>query len=149
MTLKMTLKVISKIALCVLPLLLLGAVSAAHAQTPDQSAPVGGFFKIGVQHYDAGMMADLATRQDAIVIVPPNFVIPDDGFAPALFGGPVVTTLGAPARRPAPNALPNAAPVPMPPANNRLPDGVERIYALRADNSLVVQMAPNTQYNPF
>lgn len=137
-----------KIALGLLSALLAGALSAAHAQEPAQAAAPGSqFFKIGVQHYDAGMMADLVTRQDAIVVVPPNFVIPDGGFAPALSGGPVVTTLGAPGGRPLPNAAPTAAPAPV--ANNRLPDGVERIYALRSDNSLVIQMRSDTQYDPF
>jgi len=139
-----------KIALSLLSALLAGAFSAAHAQEPVQAAAPGSqFFKIGVQHYDAGMMADLATRQDAIVVVPPNFVIPDGGFAPALSGGPVVTTLGAPISRPLPSTAPTAAPAPASAANNSLPDGVERIYALRSDNSLVIQMRPQTQFTPF
>lgn len=144
-----------KFAFLVLSALFLGAVSAAHAQTPSQTAPVSRteavsqFYKIGVQHYDAGMMADLATRQDPIVLVPPNFVIPSGGFAPALSGSPAVTTLGAPGPRPVPNTLPTAAPAPTPPANNRLPDGVERIYALQSNNSLVIQMTPHIQNNPF
>lgn len=138
-----------KLAFFVLPALLLGASSAAHAQTPSQTDAAGQFYKIGVQHYDAGMMADLVTRQDPIVIVPPNFVIPSGGFAPALSGGPATTTLGAPGLRPAPNTLPTAASAPTPPANNRLPDGVERIYALQSNNSLVIQMTPHIQNNPF
>lgn len=139
-----------KIAFGLFSALLAGTLSAAHAQEPAQAAAPGStFYKIGIQHYDAGMMADLATRQDAIVVIPPNFVIPDGGFAPALSGGPSVTTLGAPGGRPLPNTAPNAAPAPAPAANNRLPDGVERIYALRSDNSLVIQVKPGTQFSPF
>lgn len=137
---------IQKLAFLVLPALLLGT---AHAQTPSQPDAASQLYKIGVQHYDAGMIADLATRQDAIVLVPPNFVIPSGGFAPVLSGGPAVTTLGAPGLRPAPNTPPTAAPVPTPPANNRLPDGVERIYALQSDNSLVIQTRRGAQPNPF
>lgn len=126
-----------KIAFLIVPALLLGTVSVAQAQEADQSAPsvVSPFYKIGVQHYDAAMMADLATRQDPIVVIPPNFVIPDAGFAPR------------PAQNALPNALPNAAPAA--PANNRLPAGVQRIYALRADNSLVIKTTPDTQGKPF
>ncbi len=144
----------SKIALFTFSALLLGAFSAAHAQTPSQPNAASQFYKIGVQHYDAGMMADLATRQDPIVVIPLNFVVPSGGFAPALSGGPAVITPGAPALRPVPNGLPTAAPAPtlpapMPLANNRLPDGVERIYALQSNNSLVIQMTPGAPYNPF
>ncbi len=138
---------IQKLSFFVLPAFFLGALSAAHAQTPSQPDAASQFYKIDVQHYDAGMMADLATRQEAIVLVPPNFVIPSGGFAPVLSGGPAVTTLGAPGLRPALNTPPNAAPAPMPPANNRLPDGVERIYALQSNNSLVIQMTPDAQNN--
>ena len=92
-------------------------------------------------------MADLATRQDPIILVPPNFVVPSGGFAPALSGGPAVITLSAPGLRSAPNTLPTAAPAPMPPANNRLPDGVERIYALQSNNTLVIQKTPDAQNN--
>ena len=69
-----------------LPLLVLPLLGAAvSAQTPEETAPPSQsysqsqFDTIGVQHYDAGMMADLVTRQDAIVMVPPNFVIADNG----------------------------------------------------------------------
>ncbi len=126
-------------------MLAFGALSMAHAQEPAPTAPNSQFYKIGVQHYDAGMMADLVTRQDAIVVVPPNFVIADGGLAPVLSGGPVVTTIGGPNNRPVPGPAPAAAPpVNNPMANNRLPDGVQRIYALRADNSLVIEITPVT-----
>ena len=104
--------------------------SVARAQEPVQAAPNSQFYKIGVQHYDAGVMADLVTRQDAIVVVPPNFVLVDSGPAFGLLG------------RPAPAAVPPAN-NPMP--NNRLPDGVQRIYALRADNSLVIETTPDVR----
>ena len=138
---------IQKLSLFVLPALFLGAGSAAHAQTPSQPNAADQFYTISVQHYDAGVMADLATRQDPIVLVPPNFVVPSGGFAPALSGGPAVITFSAPGLRSAPNTLPTAAPAPMPPANNRLPDGVERIYALQSNNTLVIQKTPDAQNN--
>ncbi len=40
------------------------------------NVPKDGFTEIGVKHYDAGMMADLATRPGGLIDVPPNFVIP-------------------------------------------------------------------------
>ena len=122
---------------------------STSAQTPEETTSQSQFYKIGVQHYDAGMMADLVTRQDAIVVVPPNFVLADGGPAPVLSGGPGVTTVGGPSNRPAAGSALSAVPPansPMansPMANNRLPDGVQRIYALRADNSLVIQMMPD------
>ena len=120
-----------------LPVLVLSLPGAAvSAQTPEETAPPSQsylqsqFDTIGVQHYDAGMMADLVTRQDAIVMVPPNFVIADNG----------------PAVPPARGTAANSTAVNDPKANNRLPDGVQRIYALRADNSLVIQTTPGFQY---
>lgn len=76
------------------------------------NVPKDGFQTIGVKHYDAGMMADLATRPGGLIDVPPNFVIPANSGA---------------------SKPPGAA------ANNVLPDGVKRIYARESDNVLVIE----------
>ena len=78
-------------------------------------APPVQFTKIQVRHYDAGMMADLITRPGGIIVVPPNFVI-------------------AAAKQPPANASTAANPV--------LPPGIQKIYVLESNNSLVIQTAP-------
>lgn len=121
--------------------------TVAVAASAEDAGP-DRFYKIGVKHYDAGMMADLATRPGGIILVPPNFVIPANPGAVGGIAGPTVTTVtsqpqagnpAAPASVPlANNALPNNA---LP--NNVLPEGVKRIYALASDNSLVIEATPS------
>jgi len=86
---------------------------------PAFPPPSGGqyqFTKIRIQHYDAGVIADLITRPAGIIAVPPNFVIP------ASVGAAVIP--------------PKAAP-------NVLPEGVRRIFVLESDNSLVIEATPD------
>ncbi len=138
----------------------LAVAAPASSEDTTGSADAEGqdrFYRIGVKHYDAGMMADLATRPDGIIEVPPNFVIPAGsaasaaGMSPA---APAVTTvsprsafgpaggLNTPVPFGATPAVtgPQAAPAA---ANNVLPDGVRRIYARESDNSLVIEATPS------
>ena len=94
-------------------LVLLGCLAAAMPLMA-QSSPMH-FTKIQVQHYDAGVMAGLITQPDGIIVVPPNFVI-------------------SAAKQSAASAVTTVKPV--------LPQGIQRIYVLESDNSVVIQTAP-------
>lgn len=130
-------------------LLLCGGVllpMAVRAQAPFSLPPAAPsvFTKIGIRHYDAGVMADLATRPSGIIVVPPNFVIPAGGGPSSLLASPVVTTIGglaAPSPFAAVGAAPSA-PVAAPATANVLPAGVRRIFVLEGDNSLVIEGTP-------
>lgn len=152
-------------ALVVLSALGLSVLSSAQAQTPgigyrnmpgrparqsvsllnpDNDWP---FYKVGIRHYDAGMMADLITRQDGIILVPPNFVIPANPSAPGMLAPPTVTTMASPPPGPAATAPtgqtpPVAGPAAAPAAANALPPGIKRIFVLESDNSLVFEADP-------
>jgi len=109
---------------------------------PAEDTAQNSFYKIGVKHYDAGMIADALTRRGDIIPVPPNFVIPSAFGGPGTPTGPVVTTVGAP-RNQAPTAPIGIAPQAGPQASaNILPPGVKRIFVLESDNSLVIEATP-------
>jgi hypothetical protein len=93
---------------------LLASSVQAQSAPPFQKARAGGyqFTKIRIKHYDAGAIADLITRPDGIIIVPPNFVLPAGAMVPQ-------------------KVVPNA-----------LPEGVRRIFVLESDNSLVIEATP-------
>ena len=93
---------------------LLASSVQAQSDSPFQKISSDGyrFTKIRIRHYDAGMIADLITRPDGIIVVPPNFVVPAGAMVP-----------------------PKAAP-------NVLPEGVRRIFVLESDNSLVIEATP-------
>jgi hypothetical protein len=121
-------------------LLPLTARAQVFPNPPPANPPV--FTKIGIRHYDAGVMADLATRPSGIIVVPPNYVIPA-GAGPAFgLAAPAVTTVG----RPLPSAasvLPGGVPTaPVVAGTNVLPEGVRRIFVLESDNSLVIEGTP-------
>ena len=106
------------------------------------------FYRIGIQHYDPGVIAELLTRQSGIIDVPPNFVIPSGPTAPLGLTGPAaITSVRAPsAFGPAVpfggiqnSTGPQAAPAA---GNSVLPDGVKRIFVRHSDNSLVVEATP-------
>ena len=121
-------------------------VSNPPAPAPEEAGQ-SHFYKIGVKHYDPGVIAELLTRQSGIIDVPPNFVIPSGGSASPALSGPAVTTvrppsafgqavpLGGSQTLTGPQAAPAAA-------NSVLPDGVRRIFVLHSDNSLVVEATP-------
>lgn len=96
-----------------LPIGLSLAASCVSAQTPAAASLI----KIGIQHYDAGVIADLITRPNGIIVVPPNFVVPANP---------------QPQANPA-QAAPAVAPLRV------LPPGVTRIFILQSDNSLVFE----------
>ena len=52
----------------------------ADFPAPTEDTGQNSFYKIGIKHYDAGMIADAMTHRDGIILLPPNFVIPS-GFA--------------------------------------------------------------------
>ena len=122
-------------------------VIAGDTPEPD-SAGLLHLYKIGIKHYDPGVIAELLTHLTGIVEVPPNFVIPSGANAPSGITGPTVTTVRPPsASGPAvpfggTSALtgPQSAPVA---ANNALPDGVKRIFVRHSDNSLVIEATPD------
>ena len=93
---------------------LLASSVPAQPDLPFQKISSDGyrFTKIRIKHYDAGMIADLITRPDGIIVVPPNFVVPAGTMVP-----------------------PKAAP-------NVLTEGVRRIFVLESDNSLVIEATP-------
>ena len=107
-----------------MPILMLGLAAAtflvptARAQSVAPFQKTGSdryqFTKIRIKHYDAGMIADLITRPDGIIAVPPNFVVP--------------AGMAAPQKAPA--------------TANVLPEGVRRIFVLESDNSLVIEATP-------
>lgn len=109
---------------------------------PVQDAGQNRFYKVGMRHYDAGMIADALTRPGGIILLPPNFVIPSVFGALTGPAAPNVTTVGAP-RNPG-----LAAPAGNPPQGgplasaNILPPGVKRIFVLASDNSLVIEATP-------
>ncbi len=114
-------------------------------------------YKTGINHYDARVMADLITRKDGIILVPSNLVMLGNA-APAALGGPNVTTVGGGPFGPglpatAPTNGPLSGPQAVPVANNVLPDGIKRIFALQSDNSLVFETGSPTEPisagNPF
>lgn len=107
--------------------------------TQAQDAGQTAFYKIGIKHYDAGVIADAMTRQRGIILLPPNFVIAANAAAPGAPAPPTTTTLG-PQRPQAPMALAGVAPGLM--ATNVLPPGVKRIFILESDNSLVIEATP-------
>ena len=118
----------------------------ASATLPEDAGQ-SHFYKIGIKHYDPGVIAELLTHQTGLIDVPPNFVIPSGGNASSALSGPAVTTVRPPsAFGPAvplggtqtltgPQAAPAAA-------NSVLPDGVKRIFVRHSDNSLVVEATP-------
>lgn len=114
------------------------AAFPASAEDAGQSS----FYKIGVKHYDAGMIADALTRRGGIIPVPPNFVIPSAFGGQGAPTGPVVTTVGA-QRTPMPAAPVGLTPQAGPQVSaNVLPPGVKRIFILESDNSLVIEATP-------
>ncbi len=121
----------------------------ARAQTspfPPFAALAGGpsvFTKIGIRHYDAGVMADLATRPSGIIVVPPNFVIPAGTGPSSALAAPAVTTVGGPPVSPVVPAAFGGVPIAAPAGTNVLPDGVRRIFVLESDNSLVIEGTPD------
>ncbi len=106
--------------------------------TQAQDAGQTTFYKIGIKHYDAGVIADAMTRRGGIIL-PPNFVIPANGAAPGALAPPTVTAPGLPRglnpAAPVAGALPGQA-------ANVLPPGVKRIFVLESDNSLVIEATP-------
>ena len=125
-----------------------GASASAGAETPTRfsaSAIDTGqntFYKIGIKHYDAGMIADALTRPGGIILLPPNFVIASASSALGAPAGTTITTVGAP-RNPMPT-LPavNNVQAGVLAAANVLPPGVKRIFVLASDNSLVIEATP-------
>jgi hypothetical protein len=126
----------------------------ASLPPPTEDAGQNNFYKIGINHYDAGVIADAMTRRGGIILLPPNFVIPANSAMPGTLAGPNVTTVGgarglgmtAPNNSAAPlgalgvgplaaNAM-QAGPLA---AANVLPPGVKRIFVLESDNSLVIE----------
>ena len=125
-----------------------GASVLPDADTPTQFSASAtdtgqnGFYKIGIKHYDAGMIADALTRRGGIILLPPNFVIPSAFSASGAPAGTTITTVGAP-RNPAPAApAVNNAQAGALGAANALPPGVKRIFILESDNSLVIEATP-------
>lgn len=98
------------------------------------------FYKVGIKHYDAGVIADAMTRRGGIILLPPNFVIPANGAALGALAPPTVTTPGLP--RGQSFAAPAAGVLPGQAAANVLPPGVKRIFVLESDNSLVIEATP-------
>jgi hypothetical protein len=104
------------------------------------------FYKIGINHYDAGMLARLIAHPNGLVDVPPNFVVTTNAAAAtptAPKNTPAVP--GAPASPPAApySAMPySVAPVPSLVPQTEMPEGVKRIFALQSDNSLVIEATP-------
>ncbi len=121
-----------------MPILMLGLacmtflMPMAQAQSAAPFQKTGSsryqFTKIRIKHYDAGVIADLITRPDGIIAVPPNFVVPAGTAAP---------------QKAAPTAAanPNTALSPNTTANV-MPEGVRRIFVLESDNSLVIEATP-------
>jgi len=107
--------------------------------TQAQDAGQTAFYKIGIKHYDAGVIVDAMTRQGGIILLPPNFVIPANAAAPGALAPPTATMLGS--QRPQSLVAPTGvAPGLM--AANVLPPGVKRIFILESDNSLVIEATP-------
>lgn len=120
----------------------LDAETPAAFPAPAQDTGPSSFYKIGVKHYDAGMIADAMTRRDGIILLPPNFVIPANPAALGTLASPTVITPGAP-RGLGPSVPSGSAPQPGPlAAANVLPPGVKRIFVLESDNSLVIEATP-------
>ena len=109
---------------------------------PAEDAGQDNFYKIGIKHYDAGVIADAMTRRGGIILLPPNFVIPANSGVPGALAPPAVTTLGRPLAPGLPAAGANAPQGGPLTANNVLPPGVKRIFVLESDNSLVVEATP-------
>lgn len=124
---------------------------------PAEDAEQSQIYKTGINRYDARVMADLITRKEGIILVPSNLVMLGNA-SPAPLGGPNVTTVGG---APFGSGLPTTAPAngplfnpqAVPAANNVLPDGIKRIFALQSDNSLVFETGsptePVSSGNPF
>ena len=106
--------------------------STAKPTLPAKDAGRYQFTKIGIKHYDAGVMADLITRPDGIIVVPPNFVVPANPVAP--------TSAAAGPPKAAPSVQANVQPNTQ---TNVLPPGVRRIFVLESDNSLVIEATPD------
>jgi len=120
----------------------LDAETPAGFPVPAEDTGRNNFYKIGIKHYDAGMIADALTRRGGIILLPPNFVIPSAFAALGMPAGPAVTTVGVP-RNPGLAANTVIAPPAGPSASaNVLPPGVKRIFVLASDNSLVVEATP-------
>ena len=124
--------------------------SAAASRPEDAPAdPSPGeqsqIYKTGIAHYDARAMADLITRKDGIILVPSNVVTLGNAAAPGPLGGSGFMTLGGGAFGPGQPTANGAqtGPFPgssaIPTANNVMPDGIRRIFALQSDNSLVIE----------
>ena len=106
---------------------------------PTDNAGQNNFYKIGIKHYDAGVIADAMTRRGGIILLPPNFVIPANSGAPTTLASPTVTTLGRPLTPAIPAANGGVPQAGLPMAANVLPPGVKRIFVLESDNSLVIE----------
>ncbi len=118
----------------------------ADFPAPMEDAGQNRFYKIGVKHYDAGMLADAMTRRGGIILLPPNFVIPANSAAPTALNRLTVTTTGGPSGpgMPVPGVNgPPTGPAAGGQAGNVLPPGVKRIFVLESDNSLVVEATPD------
>lgn len=117
----------------------------------DSAGPLH-LYKIGIKHYDPGVIAELLTHQTGIVDVPPNFVIPSGASssganAPSARPGLGITTVGGPSAFGPPVPLGGApaltGPQSAPAGGNAvLPDGVKRIFVRHSDNSLVIEATP-------
>lgn len=119
----------------------------ADFSAPTEDTGQNSFYKIGIKHYDAGMIADAMTHRDGIILLPPNFVIPSGFAGPSVPTGPNVTTVGGP-RNPGLTAPTGSAPQAGPlAAANVLPPGVKRIFVLESDNSLVIEATPQGYNN--
>ena len=101
------------------------------------------FYKIGINHYDAGMLARLIAHQNGLVDVPPNFVVTVNSAAAATPLPPATNTLAVPGTPGNSPAVPySVAPMPSLVPQTEMPEGVKRIFALQSDNSLVIEATP-------
>lgn len=115
--------------------LLIGGLQDGESEPNDSTQDH--FTKIGIKHYDAVTMADLITRQGGIIVVPPNFVNSAGSGASIAAATPTVTTV--PSGPVSSASSPSGPQVASAAANNVLPEGIKRIYALQSDNSLVIE----------
>lgn len=115
--------------------------TVADFSTPAQDSGQNSFYKIGIKHYDAGMIADALTRRGGIILLPPNFVIASGAAMPSTSVTPTVTTVGVPRNLGPAAPIGNAAQA-GPAAATVLPPGVKRIFVLASDNSLVIEATP-------
>jgi hypothetical protein len=101
------------------------------------------FYKIGINHYDAGMLARLIAHQNGLVDVPPNFVVTANLAAAAVTTSQPTNTPVVPGTPGSPPSAPySVAPMPSLVPQAEMPEGVKRIFALQSDNSLVIEATP-------